>query len=262
MRHNAIVLSHYSQHACWVVFLSGKVSNPLPCTAWRCLARRAANLSSKQMKMDSGATADIKHSDSELTVLLSICMHSPRGKGKKREKNFFNFLLIAALPDTHVVKSAISYFMLGKLTHKHIDTRILRRYCLKAECWFANELSWWLILPFNWLVKGAIRIQCIDAHQERKTVGLGCLYIMCETVRFKVKHTLEHRRHVTHSLLLLLLFILIMLLNCSMIWSMNLPVSVNTCGLLCMQGVSFSSSSLFLVYFSSITALHSFSFQS
>lgn len=182
-------------------------------------------------------------------------------KGKKREKNFFNFLLIAALPDTHVVRSAISYFMLGKLTHKHIDTRTLRRHCLKAECWFANELSWWLILPFNWLVKGAIRIQCIDAHQERKTVGLGCLYIMCETVRFKVKHTLEHRRHVTHSLLLLL-FILIMLLNCSMIWSMNLPVSVNTCGLLCMQGVSFSSSSLFLVYFSSIAALHSFSFQS
>lgn len=95
--------------------------------------------------------------------------------------------------------------MLGKLTHKHIDTRTLRRHCLKAECWFANELSWWLILPFNWLVKGAIRIQCIDAHQERKTVGLGCLYIMCETVRFKVKHTLEHRRHVTHSLIIIII---------------------------------------------------------
>lgn len=95
--------------------------------------------------------------------------------------------------------------MLGKLTHKHIDTRTLRRHCLKAECWFANELSWWLILPFHWLVKGAIRIQCIDAHQERKTVGLGCLYIMCETVRFKVKHTLEHRRHVTHSLIIIII---------------------------------------------------------
>lgn len=82
MRHSAIVLSHYSQHALLGLSLSGRVSNPLPCVAWRCFARRGANLSTKQMKMDSEATADTKCHESELTFLSSICMHSHEKKKK------------------------------------------------------------------------------------------------------------------------------------------------------------------------------------
>lgn len=110
MRQNAIVLSHYSQHALLGLSLSGRVSNSLPRVACRCFARPGTNLASKQMKMDSEATADTKYYESELTSLSSICMHS---HGKKKKK--FHFLLIAALPDTRVVGSAIGCCILGKV---------------------------------------------------------------------------------------------------------------------------------------------------
>lgn len=70
----------------------------------------------------------IQNATNQLTFLSSICMH---GHGKK--KNIFHFLLIAALPDTRAVGSAIGCCVPAKLwgitaahvhraTHKHVHT--------------------------------------------------------------------------------------------------------------------------------------------
>lgn len=69
----------------------------------------------------------IQNATNQLTFLSSICMH---GHGKK---NIFHFLLIAALPDTRAVGSAIGCCVPAKLwgitaahvhraTHKHVHT--------------------------------------------------------------------------------------------------------------------------------------------
>lgn len=145
MRQSAIVLSHYSQHAPLGLSLSGRVSNPLPCVACRGFARHGANLSSKQMKMDSAATADTKCHESELTFLHYLHAQS-QGKKRKRKKKF---LLIAAVPDTHMIWSAISCSVLGRVmrlyyciytfTEGHTNTLM---HAYKAECLLANELPW------------------------------------------------------------------------------------------------------------------------
>lgn len=100
---------------------------------------------------------------------LSACTVTGKQKKKKKRKLFSHFLLIAAVPDTLMVWSAISCSILGRVmrlycciytsTGGHTNTSM---HAYKAKCLLANELSWWQILPFNWLVKGAIRIQCID----------------------------------------------------------------------------------------------------
>lgn len=107
---------------------------------------------------------------------ISLVYLHAQSQERERKKNFFHFLLIAALPDTHMVGSATGCFTGAKLwgitvahvqrgTNKHVDVH-LETHRLKTEWRFANELSFWQILPFNWLVKEAIRIQCIDAHQR------------------------------------------------------------------------------------------------
>ena len=198
---------------CWVAPSLAGSQNPLPCVAWRCFSRRGANLSSKQTKMDSEATAVTKCQESELTFLSSICMHS---HGGEKKNSIFHFLLIAALPDTHtlthththVVGSAIGCCILGKVMRHYCCTRPQRNTqthgwktrCLKAERWFANELSWWQILPSNWLVKEAIRIQRVDAHQSRRELE-GRL-----SVHYVWERALQSETHIVrpqpcHSLL-------------------------------------------------------------
>lgn len=209
MRQNAIVPSHYSQHALLGLSLSGRVSNPLPCLAWWCFARRGANLSSKQMK--NGFRGDCRYKVLWIRAHISPVYLHAQSRGKK---HIFHFLLIAALPDTdpHVVGLAIGCCIPGKVmrhywrtqtqnntqTHQRTHTR-LEIHCLKAECWFTNELSWWQILPFNWLVKEAIRIQCIDAHQRGRGRVLGFPYIMCECLLQNETHI--GRPQPCHSLL-------------------------------------------------------------
>lgn len=107
---------------CWVFPSLAGCQSRFPGTAWWCFARRGANLSSKQMKMDSEATADTKWHESELTLLSSICMHSRR-REREEKKNLFHFLLIAALPDTHMVGSAIGGFTGGKVMRYYCCTR-------------------------------------------------------------------------------------------------------------------------------------------
>lgn len=71
-------------------------------------AGRGVNLSSKQMKRDSAATADSKRGESELAFPRSI---GTRGRAEGK----IHFLLIAARADAHVVGSAIGCCVLGKV---------------------------------------------------------------------------------------------------------------------------------------------------
>lgn len=145
MRQNAIVLSHYSQHALLGLSLSGTASNPLPCVACRCFARRGANLSPKQMKMDSEATADAKCRESELTFLSSMYMPS-HGMGREKNPTFSISPLIAAHSQTNMRRGQRSACCIpGKVARRRCCTRPrdntqtrphtrLKTRCLKAEC--------------------------------------------------------------------------------------------------------------------------------
>lgn len=99
------VLGHYSPRApLGLPLLAGR----LPAAAHGLFASQGVNLSSKQMKTDSGATADCKRCESELTFLRSI------GR-RRREEGKIHFLLIARA-DVHMVGSAAGWCDLGKVT--------------------------------------------------------------------------------------------------------------------------------------------------
>ena len=175
--------------------LSGRVSNPLPNKVWS----NGADLSSNEHKVRS--KQNLPKNIRAHTSLVYL-----RGTVTRGKHNTIHFLLIAKRSQSHrhMVGSAIDWAKLWgtataaaaclhRITHKH--TR------LKAECWFANELSWWQILPFNWLAKEAIRIQCVDAWMRKGAQGAGWwfLYIVCEPVDFR-RETPIRRPQACHSL--------------------------------------------------------------
>lgn len=256
MRQNAIILSHYSQHALLGLSLSGRVSNPLPSVAWRCFARRGANLSSKQN--ENAFRSDCRYKMPWIRARISLVyLHTQSEEEKKNpnKQNIFHFLLIAAVPDTRVVGSAIgclhtgqSYeaLLLHASTEEHTNTSTrtcLKTYCLNAECWFANELSWWQILPFNWLVKEAIRIQGIDAHQRGGESWGDGLCTLCVRVRALQSELHTDCSHVTHFFKW---FILMILFDCFVI-----------CNFVCVQWVTLHEVHFFL-YFPSFLLCFSF----
>lgn len=105
-------------------------------------------------------------------------MHSQNWEVKNiKNKNLFH-ANSSSLRQT--VRSAVIWCVLVKSTCTPLKT-----HCLKADCWFANELSWWQVLPFNWVEKETIRIQRIDAHQRSGVKRF--LYITFENVPFRVR---------------------------------------------------------------------------
>lgn len=112
---------------------------------------------------------------------------------------------MAAIPDTYLAfqqQSAVAFWTelqdstpayINRGAHQYASVR-LQTHCLKAKRLFANELSWWQILPFNWLVKEATRI---TLHRCSSHSGWCFLFIMCGSVCLEVWHTSGDWSHVT-----------------------------------------------------------------
>lgn len=106
---------------------------------------------------------------------------------------------MAAMPDTHMAfqrQSAVAFWTelqdstpayINRGAHQYAYVRPQTR-CLKAKRSFGNELSWWQILPFNWLVKEAIRIAPHRCSSQKSVWPVLSIHYVWECVLGGMTH--------------------------------------------------------------------------
>lgn len=155
---------------------------------------------------ENGFRSNCRYLLSWLTELAHSPLSACTVTGKKKN----HFLLMAAMPDTHMAfqqQSAVAFWTelqdstpayINRGAHQYAYVR-LQTHCLKAKRLFANELSWWQILPFNWLVKEAIWIALHRCSSQKSVWLMLSIRYVWECVLESMTHF--RRLESCHSLL-------------------------------------------------------------